>query len=466
MSNFPVTKKELRNLLDIMQEKGAPRDEMRLVVNEWGKRTDQRRAEAQGGTDTKVGQVFGNVIPSAQENAGDILHAVTHPKQTIKGTLDVVQGGIQKLVPGEQKKEESFDSLVRFFGDRYGSLERIKQTVINDPVGVALDLSGFLGGAGVAAKSASTASKASGVGKLASKLDDVSDASKATRISMVEASSKAYGVKKNIRSLTQLENSNSALRKYVGKKQKKGIDPKEIVAQTDLLKDSIDKNGVIRTTQPGGAVERLQEFIEQQENVIAEVLRRENQSIPTELIKEKGVKLIEKEGFTGSRKKNALNTLEKEIEAVIEFGDSADGKIPLESIQEVKVDMYRNINYANTDTARVDKAIARTMKELVEEHTKSANVKKLNQELSRHFDVLGYLEKLDGKRVKGGRLGNYFARGVGVVAGSPFGPLTAFAGSELAGAIQKRLQRSQFTKGADKPIQMSNEMIEAIKRES
>lgn len=98
-----------------------------------------------------------NIPSSAARFGGNIVHAVTHPIETVKTLADVGYGGLSKAVgavgvPMDQtakaEREQSFDAVADFFVDRYGGVENFKRTLAEDPVGFAADLSTVLGGVG------------------------------------------------------------------------------------------------------------------------------------------------------------------------------------------------------------------------------------------------------------------------------------------------------------------------------
>lgn len=94
-----------------------------------------------------------NIPSSAVEFGKNIWQAVRHPIQTGKALGTVGIGGIQKLIPGEQASEQSFDAMVGFFKDRYGGEENLRRTISQDPVGFLNDVSViFTGGSSVLTK--------------------------------------------------------------------------------------------------------------------------------------------------------------------------------------------------------------------------------------------------------------------------------------------------------------------------
>ena len=73
--------------------------------------------------------------------------------EVARGMGNLAIGGVEKLIPGEQGKEKYADAAGKFYKDRYGGGENIKNTFINDPVGFVADVSTLLslGGTGASA---------------------------------------------------------------------------------------------------------------------------------------------------------------------------------------------------------------------------------------------------------------------------------------------------------------------------
>lgn len=98
-----------------------------------------------------------NIIPSAKNLASSVATAVLNPVDTLKGLGSIAVGGVEKLIPGEQESESSFDATVDFFKQRYGGLENIKNTIITDPVGFITDFASLAGAVKGGVKGAVTA---------------------------------------------------------------------------------------------------------------------------------------------------------------------------------------------------------------------------------------------------------------------------------------------------------------------
>lgn len=267
-------------------------------------------------------------------------------------------------------------------------------------------------------------------------------------------------IDKRAAELSKLESGNAPLRRTIAAAKAKGIDVKNIVAQTDLLQDAVDKTGTIRTTQEGGAVAQLNDFIKPQEDVITNLIEKEGSTISLKEIESKLKRAVMDSGVQGGALTRALKNVEDDIAGYAIKADK-QGNVPLSLVHSAKVDKYANINYLNPESKRVDKVIAKKLKEIVEEKS-SANVKALNAELARHYAVLGFLEKLDGKKVAGGKLGKYFAQTIGAVVGSHFGPLGAIAGAETGGQIRGAMMANKFRSGLGSKLEQSQMMKEAI----
>lgn len=168
--------------------------------------TPERRAQMDavlGKNQPSASGFVGNVISSAFNNAKDIGSAIVNTvnpnmeKNTIMNMSKLAQGAGQlldptrgnKLVQASNKvtshilpfmrpflnpKNENLEQMPKnvgkFYADRYGSLDKIKQTAYNDPVGVGLDVATVATGVGGLAKGGATAAARAGQMGVASNL--------------------------------------------------------------------------------------------------------------------------------------------------------------------------------------------------------------------------------------------------------------------------------------------------------
>lgn len=247
-------------------------------------------------------------------------------------------------------------------------------------------------------------------------------------------------VDKRVTELQKLEDNNGPVRKVITKAKDRGIDVKGLLAQTDLLHGAVDDTGTLRTQN---AMAELNSFIKPHEDVISANLDKEGVKLPMTTVEKSLRASVNNSGLEG----DALEAAHTKVDATMKgLGRRADtdGNIPLAKIQDAKTSKYATIDYLNPASKIADKAIARSFKTLVEKHTKSVDVEALNKELANHYAVMNLLEKLDGKKVEGGKLGKYFAQTLGGIVGSHFGPLGGIAGAEIAGRIKGANMASKF----------------------
>lgn len=135
-----------------------------MTYEDYKKLRDLGYSHEEAGSRTQQGlsspsfrELPGNILPSAGRAISNIFEAgvnVFNPdptKNTVANLLQIGAGAVSKVIPGRQRSEEAFDAVGQFLKDRYGSPERLKKTLVEDPVGLAADLATVVtGGAGLA----------------------------------------------------------------------------------------------------------------------------------------------------------------------------------------------------------------------------------------------------------------------------------------------------------------------------
>lgn len=132
-------------------------EEIQAVVADYGSRNETQKELSANKENTPVEtwgdvaeQAVTNFPSSAMQMGKDIYEAFRHPVDTAKSLFDIGAGIIQLAIPEEQPNEEQAKAVGRFFADRYGGVENIKQTLAKDPAGVIADFSTVLSGGGTA----------------------------------------------------------------------------------------------------------------------------------------------------------------------------------------------------------------------------------------------------------------------------------------------------------------------------
>ncbi len=277
----------------------------------------------------------------------------------------------------------------------------------------------------------------------------------------IEGASKAYQEIKNIskpaniiakreRELAAIDSNYANMRKASSFSKDEGVASRKRVASTDVLANSVDENGLIRTKEKGGAVDQYKaQTVDQAENVVRNNLERLGETVKVSDVEKELTNAVNASHLEGADLKSALASVKREVAGY--NLKAKNGKIPLTLVHDAKVNMYKNIDYftpAETKTYR--KAIARGLKNTVEKNTQF-NAKEVNDELTKYLEDIKFLERLDGKRVRGGKLGKYFSQIsgniIGGVAGSAVGgPVGSAVGTIIGGEAGGRIRGSMLSR--------------------
>lgn len=384
-------------------------------------------------------------LSGVKQIAGDAAKSASYLYTPVKGGQAVKTGLRSSVIQGAKQS-----AVVGMVG---GALYSGGQAAIEDKslgtIGKEATIGGATGMVGGAVLGAGGAVVGRGLQKTVGKVG-----------SLIKNTPEERIVNNRLKELNKLESSYAVLRKQVAKAKEKGIDVKKLIAEKDFLVNSVDDTGTIRTQN---AIADLNDFIRPQEDVISKNLQKEGKKIPLGMVKQKMKQAVDDSGVKGGAKIRAYKNIEDDIAGYALEADK-DGYIPLSVIHDAKVDKYANINYMNPESKRVDKALAKGLKEIVEGQSKSVDVKSLNRELSQYYTMQKFLEALDGRKVDGGKLGKYFKQTIGSIAGSKFGPLGAMAGSEIGGRIHSAQVSGKFGRSIGAEMKPSSLMSEAVEK--
>ena len=264
----------------------------------------------------------------------------------------------------------------------------------------------------------------------------------------------ARAIEKTAEEIAQIENNYSATRK-ANLFTKDSEASRRRIAQTDALADAVDVEGTIRTRQPGGAVEKYRAAtIEGSENIVRESLKKEGATVNIGEVAKTLTAQVYRSGLEGADLVRAVNGLQKELQGLNLRADEL-GNIELYKIHDAKISTTQNINYKtdSTPTIKFRKAKARSYKTIVENKSnvqvtvgeKTYGIPEINAELGKYYEDISRLEALDGKKVKGGRLGKYAAQVTGNIAGGAVGgaiggPIGIGVGTVIGGETARFVQ--------------------------
>jgi hypothetical protein len=108
-----------------------------------------------------IGNIIGSGVGAISDLGGAVINTINPDmeKNTVANLLRLGDGILSLVVPGEQINEKNAKAVGKFYVDRYGSFDKALNTLYNDPVGLALDVSTVISGAGGALKGAGSLSK-------------------------------------------------------------------------------------------------------------------------------------------------------------------------------------------------------------------------------------------------------------------------------------------------------------------
>lgn len=413
----------------------------------------------------------GNVVPSALNLGMGLIDIALNPIDTAKSIFSITKGAGERLgrevleqTPlkdrvdevEKSENEQAFEQLLGFVKDNYYGTENLQRTITNDPFGTGIDILGLLtGGATLTGK----LNKATGA------IDAAVDAGKVIDANTIQ---KAKGVVRPVTRVVQgrADEIRAIESNYTKTRKVNDVAPdadasRQRIAATDVLINAVDENGLIRTTQKGGAVEQYRKLtVDGYENVVRQLLEREGKDINLNEVKGALVENIySTRNLEGADLISALRRIDREIQGLAVHADEF-GNIPLYKIHDAKIASTINIDYTKPLSQTYRKTVGNTFKRLVEDKSQQ-NIKEINSQLGNYYQDIERLRNLDGRRVQGGKLGKYFAQVTGNVAGaaagSVAGPFGIAAGTVIGGEVSSALKGKTLAKTFGKELGLKTE---------
>ena len=297
-------------------------------------------------------------------------------------------------------------------------------------------------------------------GKKAPKIKTaVTESTKGIKIPTIFQKAPETKVISNIeKELFNIENSYAKTRKAIDYAKDGLQDTRQRIAKTGILADAVDVDGVIRTTQKGGAVDKYTKMtLDDADSLVSNLLQREGGRVKPSVAEKYLTDAVDNSGLVGKALTTAKKNVLDEIEG-LKLKANHDGTIPLTAFQDFKVGMTKGIDYNTEAFVKAErKGLAEGARKLIEDIS-NENIKPINKELAKYLKDIEYLKNLDGRRVKGGRLGKYSAQIsgniIGAFTGSMFGgPIGSAVGSAIGGevmsAIKGKSMKNVFNKGVN-----------------
>lgn len=171
--------------------------------------------------------------------------------------------------------------------------------------------------------------------------------------------------------------------------------------------------------------------------------------------------------------KNDINkrfTNKKELESAIsDIDEYIDAEIRGYGAQMVNARDFNSIkqgmwSVGYNQTKPTTKATARTIghvaKEMIEKGIDDKAIKSLNEKSGEYATLINLLENANGRPVQGGKLGQYFARGIGAITGSSLGVPGSILGQEAGARIASTITNPErVSRLAAKKIEKSQNIL-------
>ena len=237
---------------------------------------------------------------------------------------------------------------------------------------------------------------------------------------------------------------NTARARNLDKKVKgmKGTEVAKVLASDDRYVPEV-LDGKVSAEK---AIAQIQEDVSPLAKVVRAVIESDDKHVKIQDLQDEALRGIDDFKASGEQYNRLRNNIISDFDYYRKnYGVGTDKEfIPLTIVDDIKKAKYQQINWNNPELMTTDRAVARAGRKIIEKSVDDVDVQGLNKELGKYYDAQEMLEALDGKAVKGGRLGKYFARGFGIAIGSPGGVGGSIAGGVIADQLASLMQSSYF----------------------
>lgn len=146
-------------------------------------------------------------------------------------------------------------------------------------------------------------------------------------------------------------------------------------------------------------------------------------------------------------KKDAINTIDEYIQAEVSAGGRfVDGR----NLNQFKRNLWQDSFSMDKSKVTNDTLfkVGHEAKTMIEQAHPDGVINSLNIELGKYASAIRFLNKANGRNIKGGMLGKLMYKGIGAIAGSTVGgAFGTIAGAEIAGKASDVLRNPSLKTG-------------------
>lgn len=238
-------------------------------------------------------------------------------------------------------------------------------------------------------------------------------------------------------------------KKLLDKSVSQGKTPSKFLVDHNYIVD-IEKGKVNATP----TIEKIQTGAQQYDDVLDEILKVKDETIGT-----RGISLTQladkvKRKIASSPQNRASGYLNQQLnqvddivgDLIVQYGD----EVNYQTLNQIKQAQWKQASVFDMTRPNFAKDIhynfgSVAKNEIQDAFTNQADIQGLNNYIGDHYNAIKNLQLLDGKAVKGGRLGTYFGRVIGATAGSSHGPVGSIVGAQVGDSVSTIMQNSYLT---------------------
>lgn len=249
--------------------------------------------------------------------------------------------------------------------------------------------------------------------------------------------------------------STKAAKKGFVKSERAGKNPSRFLAERGDIVDV--ENGKINA-QP--VMLRVEQDADALEDVFDGILQEKDRFLTADKyisLSQLGARVKSRLASSTNKASGELSSMNDEVDRLIgEFKKQFGDRINLSQLNLIKRGQWKQSKVFDATkpafTGDVNYNFGRVAKDLIEDNIPEADIRMFNAMLGDHYDALDSLRRIDGNAVKGGRLGGYFARTIGAVAGAKAGPIGSIIGAVTGDTVSQIMQANYIANPIKKLI--------------